>query len=81
MRCVLIKNSADYRNIPVIMLSSNDGIFDKARARRLGSSAHLSKPFSAESLTSAVGALLNYKVSQADVTTALTKPATGKEYL
>lgn len=52
--CALIKNNADYRDIPVVMLSSKDGLFDKARARVVGSDAHLSKPFTAESLTEAV---------------------------
>jgi len=52
--CALIKNNADYRDIPVIMLASKDGLFDKARARVVGSDAHLSKPFTAESLTQAV---------------------------
>lgn len=52
--CALIKNNADYRNIPIVMLSSKDGLFDKARARVVGSDAHLSKPFTAASLTAAV---------------------------
>jgi len=52
--CALIKNNADYRDIPVIMLSGKDGLFDQARARVVGSDAHLSKPFTAESLTQAV---------------------------
>ncbi|MFT4726076.1 MAG: twitching motility two-component system response regulator PilG [Granulosicoccus sp.] len=52
--CALIKNNADYRNIPIVMLSSKDGLFDKARARVVGSDAHLSKPFTAESLKAAV---------------------------
>ena len=52
--CALIKNNADYRNIPIVMLSSKDGLFDKARARVVGSDAHLSKPFTAESLISVV---------------------------
>ncbi|ASJ71331.1 response regulator [Granulosicoccus antarcticus] len=52
--CALIKNNADFRNIPVIMLSSKDGLFDKARARVVGSDAHLSKPFTSRSLTDAV---------------------------
>jgi twitching motility two-component system response regulator PilG len=52
--CALIKNNADYRNIPIVMLSSKDGLFDKARARVVGSDAHLSKPFTAESLAAAV---------------------------
>jgi twitching motility two-component system response regulator PilG len=56
--CALIKNNADYRNIPIVMLSSKDGLFDKARARVVGSDAHLSKPFTAESLKAAVEAHL-----------------------
>lgn len=52
--CALIKNNADYRDIPVVMLSSKDGLFDKARARIVGSNAHLSKPFTAQTLTEAV---------------------------
>lgn len=52
--CALIKNNADYRDIPVVMLSSKDGLFDKARARIVGSDAHLSKPFTAQTLTEAV---------------------------
>ena len=52
--CALIKNNADFRDIPVVMLSSKDGLFDKARARVVGSDAHLSKPFTADTLTAAV---------------------------
>ncbi len=52
--CALIKNNADFRDIPVIMLSSREGLFDKARARVVGSDAHLSKPFTAQSLADAV---------------------------
>ena len=52
--CALIKNNADYRDIPVIMLSSRDGLFDKARARVVGSDDHLSKPFTAQTLADAV---------------------------
>ena len=54
--CALIKNNADYRDIPVVMLSSKDGLFDKARARVVGSDAHLSKPFTAQTLVAAVEA-------------------------
>ena len=52
--CALIKNNADFRDIPVIMLSSKEGLFDKARAGVVGSDAHLSKPFTAQSLADAV---------------------------
>ncbi len=52
--CALIKNNADFSDTPVIMLSSREGLFDKARARVVGSDAHLSKPFTAQSLADAV---------------------------
>ena len=52
--CALIKNNADFRDIPVIMLSSREGQFDSARAKVVGSDAHLSKPFTAQSLADAV---------------------------
>lgn len=52
--CALIKNNADFRRIPVVMLSSGDGSFDRARAQVVGSDAHLAKPFTAQSLADAV---------------------------
>jgi len=52
--CALIKNNTDFRAIPVIMLSSKDGLFDRARAKVVGSDAHLSKPFTESSLLAVV---------------------------
>ena len=52
--CALIKNNADFGNTPVVMLSSRDGLFDRARGRVVGSDAHLSKPFTEETLLAAV---------------------------
>ena len=46
--CALIKNNPEYANTPVIMLSSKDGLFDKARGRIVGSDEYLTKPFSKE---------------------------------
>ena len=48
--CALIKNNPEYANTPVIMLSSKDGLFDKARGRIVGSDEYLTKPFSKEEL-------------------------------
>ena len=48
--CALIKNNAEFRRIPVIMLSSKDGLFDKARGRIVGSEHYLTKPFTREEL-------------------------------
>lgn len=44
--CALIKNNDRYKHIPVIMLSSKDGLFDKAKGRMVGADDYLTKPFS-----------------------------------
>ena len=54
--CALIKNHATFKSIPVIMLSSRDGPFDKARGRTAGSDQFLTKPFSREALLGAIRA-------------------------
>lgn len=54
--CALIKNNQAYRSIPVIMLSSKDSIFDRARGRIVGSEEYLTKPFSKEDLIGAISA-------------------------
>jgi twitching motility two-component system response regulator PilG len=48
--CALIKRHEKYRSIPVIMLSSKDGVFDRARGRMVGCDQYLTKPFSKEEL-------------------------------
>ena len=52
--CSLIKRNARYKSTPVIMLSSKDGLFDRARGRMVGSDQYLTKPFTQESLLEAV---------------------------
>lgn len=52
--CALIKANPDYRDIPVLMLSSKDGIFDRARGRLVGAAGYLSKPFTKDDLFHAV---------------------------
>jgi twitching motility two-component system response regulator PilG len=54
--CSLIKKNAQFSATPVIMLSSKDGLFDRARGRLVGSDRYLTKPFSKEELIEAVGA-------------------------
>jgi twitching motility two-component system response regulator PilG len=54
--CALIKKNAKFRQTPVIMLSSKDGLFDRARGRMVGSDEYLTKPFTKDSLLKAVGA-------------------------
>lgn len=50
----IIKNNPEFRDTPVIMLTSKDGLFDKARGRVVGSDLYLTKPFTREELLSAV---------------------------
>ncbi|MBE0549845.1 MAG: response regulator [Rubrivivax sp.] len=52
--CAIIKRNPRYAHVPVIMLSSKDGLFDKARGRMVGSQDYLTKPFTKEQLLRAV---------------------------
>lgn len=52
--CTLIKNNRQFRDTPVIMLTSKDSIFDKARGRIVGSEEYLTKPFTREDLMQAI---------------------------
>jgi twitching motility two-component system response regulator PilG len=52
--CNLIKRNDRFKMTPVIMLSSKDGLFDRARARMAGSDEYLTKPFTQEALIEAV---------------------------
>ena len=57
--CALIKNNREFRNTPVIMLSSKDGLFDKARGRIVGSEQYLTKPFTKDELLGAISNQIN----------------------
>ena len=52
--CAIIKRNAKFAGVPVIMLSSKDGLFDKARGRMVGSQDYLTKPFTKDQLLQAV---------------------------
>ncbi len=52
--CAIIKRNPRFAHLPVIMLSSKDGLFDKARGRMVGSQDYLTKPFTKEQLLRAV---------------------------
>jgi len=53
--CALIKNNSTFKTTPVIMLSSKDGLFDKARGKIVGSEQYLTKPFTKKELLGAIG--------------------------
>ena len=52
--CAIIKRNPRFAQVPVIMLSSKDGVFDKARGRMVGSEDYLTKPFTKDQLLQAV---------------------------
>ena len=52
--CALIKHSKDFKSTPVVMLSSKDGLFDRARGRIVGSEHYLTKPFTKDELLGAI---------------------------
>jgi twitching motility two-component system response regulator PilG len=58
--CALIKNNQNFKATPVIMLSSKDSIFDRARGRIVGSEKYLTKPFSREDLIGAITTLVGH---------------------
>lgn len=57
--CSLIKNNKVFRETPVIMLSSKDGLFDRARGRIVGSEQYLTKPFTKDELLGAISSQIN----------------------
>ena len=60
--CALIKQNPQLKATPVIMLSSKDGVFDRARGRLVGSNRYLTKPFTKEGLLEAVNEYVNAPV-------------------
>lgn len=63
--CSLIKKSPRFHAIPVIMLSSRDGVFDRSRGRLVGAHDHLAKPFTREALLQAVQGCLSCQAAGA----------------
>lgn len=52
--CAIIKRNARFSAVPIVMLSSKDGVFDKARGRMVGAQDYLTKPFTKDQLLKAV---------------------------
>ena len=57
--CALIKNNSEFKTTPVVMLSSKDGLFDKAKGRIVGSDEYITKPFSREELLGTIRTLVH----------------------
>jgi twitching motility two-component system response regulator PilG len=72
--CVLIKNNQQFKKIPIIMLSSKDGLFDIARGRICGAEQYLTKPFGREDLLSAIA---NFALTQGPVAAQAKESSTG----
>jgi twitching motility two-component system response regulator PilG len=65
--CALIKNNDQFKNTPVIMLSSKDGLFDKAKGRIVGADEYLTKPFSKTELFGVLDVILAKKEASQEV--------------
>ncbi len=52
--CAIIKRNSRFSSVPIVMLSSKDGVFDKARGRMVGAQEYLTKPFTKDQLLQAV---------------------------
>ena len=59
--CAIIKRNAKFADVPIVMLSSKDGVFDKARGRMVGSQDYLTKPFTKDQLLKTVIELSSVK--------------------
>ena len=59
--CAIIKRNAKFSTVPIVMLSSKDGVFDKARGRMVGSQDYLTKPFTKDQLLQTVQELSSIK--------------------
>jgi twitching motility two-component system response regulator PilG len=59
--CAIIKRNARFSDVPIVMLSSKDGVFDKARGRMVGSQEYLTKPFTKDQLLQTVSELGSVK--------------------
>ena len=59
--CAIIKRNAKFAGVPIVMLSSKDGVFDKARGRMVGSQDYLTKPFTKDQLLQTVQECLSVK--------------------
>lgn len=64
--CALVRHNAQYRDTPILLLSSRDGLFDRARASAAGATEHLAKPFTREGLVAAVAEVVAGRPVRAD---------------
>ncbi len=77
--CALIRRHPEFRHVPVVLLSSRDGVFDRARGVLAGASAYLTKPFTKESLLRTVSEQLASASSLRPATSIAPAPASSSE--
>lgn len=63
--CALVRHNVAYRELPILLLSSRDGLFDRARASVVGANEHLAKPFTSEALVAAVAGVVEARAAAA----------------
>ncbi len=68
--CAIIKRNPHYAHVPVVMLSSKDGVFDIARGRMAGSQEHLTKPFTSDQLLQVVSRFVPRRAGEREPTVA-----------
>lgn len=68
--CALIKNNPAFKKIPVVMLSSKDGLFERARSRIVGAEHYMTKPFTREELLNTIKTYVVDVKASADAKTA-----------
>ncbi len=76
--CAIIKRNPDYNSTPIVMLSSKDGVFDKARGRMVGAQQYLTKPFTKKALLECVQDFADLR-SAAQELTSVTLPTSKQE--
>lgn len=64
--CALVRHNADFMDLPILLLSSRDGLFDRARASLVGATDYLAKPFTNETLVSAVADIVDRRSVEAE---------------
>ena len=62
--CALVKNNPKFKDTPIIMLSSKDGLFDRAKGRVVGAEQYLTKPFTRDDLLDAIRTHLLHKIKE-----------------
>jgi twitching motility two-component system response regulator PilG len=61
--CRILRSMSQFRDLPIVMLTSRDGFFDKVKGQIAGSTEYLTKPFDTEKLRQVLGKYLNVEIA------------------